>query len=94
MVESKFNRKSLENLEAIYQELGFTIRYEKGSFQSGFCILEDQKIVLVNKFFDVHGRVYSLLEILNQLQPDLAPLSEENRKRWSSFKPWLVTHPA
>lgn len=93
-MESKFNKKSLENLEAIYEELGYTIRYEKGSFQSGFCVLEDQKIVLVNKFFDVHGRVYSLLEILNQLTVEPTLLSEENRKRWSAFKPWLVAHPA
>lgn len=93
LVEPKFNKKSLENLEAIYQDLGYAIRYEKGTFQSGFCVLEDQKIVLINKFFDVHGRVYSLLDILNQLKVEVTELSEENRKRWIAFKPWLAAHP-
>lgn len=92
-MEPKFNKKSLENLEAIYKELGYTIRYEKGTFQSGFCVLEDQKIVLINKFFDVHGRAYSLLDILNQLNVQVAELSEDNRKRWTAFKPWLAAHP-
>ncbi len=36
-------------LEEVATQLGVTVRYEKGDFEGGFCILRDQKIMLVNK---------------------------------------------
>lgn len=36
-------------LEAAAQQLGVTIRYEKGDFEGGFCILKAQHILLINK---------------------------------------------
>lgn len=36
-------------LEELARRLGVTVRYEKGDFEGGFCILRDQRLVLVNK---------------------------------------------
>lgn len=36
-------------LEDLAVQLGVTVRYEKGDFEGGFCILRDQKLMLVNK---------------------------------------------
>jgi hypothetical protein len=36
-------------LETAAQQLGVTIRYEKGDFEGGFCILKAQRILLINK---------------------------------------------
>ncbi|HXF99997.1 MAG TPA: hypothetical protein VNL69_04395 [Bacteroidota bacterium] len=36
-------------LEDLARRLGVTVRYEKGDFEGGFCILREQKLVLVNK---------------------------------------------
>ncbi len=36
-------------LEQIARQLGVTIRYEKGDFEGGFCILKDRKIILINR---------------------------------------------
>jgi hypothetical protein len=36
-------------LEEVAQQLGVTVRYEKGDFEGGFCILKTQKVLLVNK---------------------------------------------
>ena len=30
-------------------QLGVTIRFERGDFEGGYCILRDQKILLVNR---------------------------------------------
>ena len=46
-----FTKTTLHKIEQIFQEQDYTIRYEKGNFQSGYCIVESNKIVIVNKFF-------------------------------------------
>lgn len=37
------------DLEDLARRLGVTVRYEKGDFEGGFCILREQKLVLVNR---------------------------------------------
>lgn len=39
----------VSELEQVAQQLGVTVRYEKGDFEGGFCILKDTKILLINK---------------------------------------------
>ncbi|RCK75957.1 MAG: hypothetical protein IGBAC_1232 [Ignavibacteriae bacterium] len=39
----------LKELESLAQQLGIKIRYEKGNFDGGYCILKDQKILVINK---------------------------------------------
>ncbi len=42
---------------------GYNIRYERGTFNSGYCMVENNNIIVINKFFDVEGRINTLLEI-------------------------------
>jgi len=46
----KYNQTTLNKLEKILEESGYIVRYERGSFQSGYCILEHKKVVVLNKF--------------------------------------------
>ncbi|HUI63435.1 MAG TPA: hypothetical protein VL126_01235 [Bacteroidota bacterium] len=39
----------IEELHEVATHLGVTIRYERGDFEGGYCILRDQKILLVNR---------------------------------------------
>ncbi|MBP9212446.1 MAG: hypothetical protein KBF97_06565 [Bacteroidetes bacterium] len=39
----------LPDLEELAAEMGMRIRYEKGDFDGGYCILKDQQIIVVNK---------------------------------------------
>lgn len=39
----------LPDLEELATEMGMRIRYEKGDFDGGYCILKDQQIIVVNK---------------------------------------------
>ena len=41
--------KTIEEMEEIVRQLGITLRYEKGDFDGGYCILKDQKVLVVNK---------------------------------------------
>ncbi|MEE9439723.1 MAG: hypothetical protein V3V14_12030 [Saprospiraceae bacterium] len=60
-----FTKTTLLKIEKIFEEQDYTIRYEKGNFQSGYCIVEHNKVVVVNKFFDTEGRINVLLDILS-----------------------------
>ncbi|PHN03400.1 hypothetical protein CRP01_27335 [Flavilitoribacter nigricans DSM 23189 = NBRC 102662] len=76
----KYTRHSLKKLEALMNELEYTVRYEKGNFNSGYCIVENKKIAVINKFFDVEGRMNCLLDILQNLEVEEEKLSEASVK--------------
>lgn len=76
----RYTQTTLKKLEDLFGELDYAVRYEKGSFQSGYCIVESRKIAVVNKFFDTEARINCLLEILNKLEFDPAILSEKSRE--------------
>lgn len=63
----RFSKSNLDKLELLFKELDYTIRYEKGTFNSGYCIVEDKKIIIINKFFDTEGRINVLLDILSNV---------------------------
>ncbi len=70
---------NLHKLEDLFRNLSYIVRYEKGNFQSGYCIVEDRKIVVVNKFFDTAGRFNTLMDILSNLEFAPVDLSEKSR---------------
>jgi len=74
----KYTKTSLKKIETIFQEIGYTIRYEKGSFQSGYCMVEDRQIAVINKFFDVEGRINTLLDIIASINVDETRLEEKS----------------
>ncbi|HMP29586.1 MAG TPA: hypothetical protein PKD85_08290 [Saprospiraceae bacterium] len=66
-MQLKYSRSNLEKLEQLFKELEYVIRYEKGTFNSGYCIVEDKKIIIINRFFDTEGRINVLLDILSNI---------------------------
>ncbi len=54
----------LQKLVAKLKEYEYTVRFEKGNFRTGYCILEDRKVIVVNKFHDVDIRIDNLRQIL------------------------------
>ena len=79
-------RHSLQKLETLLAELGYVIRYEKGSFNSGYCLVEDRKINVVNKFFDVEGIIGVLLDILDILDVYAGILGEKSAKFYNKIQ--------
>ena len=53
----KYNQAALDKIEKILDETGYVVRYERGNFQSGYCILEERKVVVLNKFLQMEGSV-------------------------------------
>ena len=73
-----FTKHSLQKLERLFEEIGYVIRYEKGNFNSGYCIVEDRRIAVINKFFDTEARINVLLDIMESLEFEPGILSEKS----------------
>ena len=76
----KYTQTTLDKLADILGESGYVVRYERGTFQSGWCLLEARKIVVLNKFLNVEGRINTLMEIVPQLAIDFDKLTHESQK--------------
>lgn len=81
----KYNQSTLTKIEKILQESEYVIRYERGTFQSGYCILEAKKVVVLNKFLQVEGRINTLVELLPQLVINYDQLTHESQKMYDEL---------
>ena len=63
----KYTPQYLKKLEELLKDNGYEVRYEKGNFKSGFCILEAKKVAVINKFSTIESRIQALIEIVNML---------------------------
>jgi hypothetical protein len=79
-MEIKYTKHFLNRLEDLFSESEYVLRYEKGNFQSGYCILKDTRIAIINKYFSMEGKISSLIEIIRSIEIDPSRLSEKNRK--------------
>ena len=81
----KYTNHFLNKLEDIMSETDYVLRYEKGNFQSGYCILNDTRVAVVNKFFALEGKINSLIEIIRSIKIDPTKLSEGNKKLYAEM---------
>ncbi len=79
-MEVKYTPAFLSKVEDIFAEGEHFLRYEKGNFKSGYCILKEKKVIIVNKYFSLEGKVNCLLEILKQVTIEPEKLSEKTKQ--------------
>ena len=87
----KYTQTTLDKLEAVVEEAGYVLRYERGTFQSGYCILEDRKVVVLNKFLQLEGRINTMVDLIPQLEINIELISEESKKIYSGIISKLET---
>lgn len=87
----KFNQATLDKIERIAEENGYVIRYERGTFQSGYCILQAKKVIVLNKFFQTEGRINTLIDLLPQLNINFDLLTRESQKMYDELMASAVT---
>ncbi|RQO31338.1 hypothetical protein DBR32_05070 [Taibaiella sp. KBW10] len=76
----KYTPNTLKKMEQLFDEAKYIVRYEKGTFSSGYCVLEHKKVVVINKFLNIEGRINALVEILPSIRIDEQTLSGEMQK--------------
>ncbi len=72
-----FTKHTLKKLEELIELLEYEILYGKGNFQSGYCIVENQKKVVINRYFETEARINSLLDIIAQIEINEKLLDEK-----------------
>lgn len=81
----KYTKHFLTKLEDFLERQAYDIRYEKGNFQSGYCIVEDKNIIVINKFFDTESRINNLIEIITNLNFDQTHLDSKDKELFKSI---------
>ncbi len=87
----KYTQTNLDKLEAVAEQAGYILRYERGTFQSGYCILEQRKVVVLNKFLQTEGRINTLIDLIPQLEINIDLLTDESQKLYHNIISKLET---
>lgn len=81
----KYNQPTLNKIEKILEEGQYIVRYERGTFQSGYCILEAKKVIVLNKFLNAEGRINTLIDLLPKITINLDLLTHESQQMYESL---------
>lgn len=60
----------IKELIEVYERIGFKVRTEKGSFKGGFCLLREQKMLLLNRNLEQGKKIGFLLKNLSELNTE------------------------
>ncbi len=90
-INMKLNQTTLDKLEDILGESEYVVRYERGNFQSGWCLLESRRIVVLNKFLNLEARINTLLELIPQLDIQFDKLTHQSQKVYEEVKKLSLT---
>ncbi len=70
----------LSELEETAKKLGYRVRYEKGSFIGGGCRVHQEKLLVVNKFLPIEGKIATIARTLGEIGTEGIFLTPEVRK--------------
>ena len=59
--------KLFQELEDIAETLNIKIIQEKGNFEGGYCLLEKEKIIIINKLKPIEQRIQALTKAFSRL---------------------------
>jgi hypothetical protein len=74
-----YTQHTLEKLEALLKALNYKLRYEKGNFRTGACVLENSRVIVVNKFSNLESKIIALASLVQTLETD-ETLTDEKQK--------------
>lgn len=69
IIEKEFE-DLIQDLKALAAQLGATVRFEKGDFKGGYCILKDTKVIVINKSANLQRKALILSMALKELGVD------------------------
>lgn len=68
---------TLEKLEILLRTAGYRVRYEKGNFKTGACLLQNSRVVVINKFSGLESKILAINELVRDLDIDFSLLDEK-----------------
>jgi predicted nuclease with TOPRIM domain len=76
----KYSQSFLNKLEDLFSETDYTLRYEKGNFKPGHCLIRDSRVAVINKYYPLEGKINALVELIRSIEIRTDRLSEKNQK--------------
>lgn len=76
-MQIRYTQSTMDKLEQLLDEGGYVVRYEKGNFNSGYCVLEHKRVVVVNRFLNIEGRINILIDLIPVLKLDSTRIQPE-----------------
>jgi len=68
---------TLEKLEILLRSAGYKVRYEKGNFKTGACMLLSSRVIVVNKFSNLESKIHAIAELIRELELDFNLLDDK-----------------
>ncbi|MGB5528605.1 MAG: hypothetical protein WBQ32_01435 [Ignavibacteriaceae bacterium] len=69
-IKEKEFEEILQELKSVADQLGASVRFEKGDFKGGYCIIHDKKVIVINKLTSLQKKVMILSSALKELGVD------------------------
>lgn len=69
-IKEKEFESILSDLKALANQMGASVRFERGDFKGGYCILKENKVIVINKLASTQKKVMTLSAALNELGVD------------------------
>lgn len=70
----------IQDLKALAAQLGAEVRFEKGDFKGGYCLLKESKVIVINKMANLQRKVMILAMALKELGIDEMYLTPKMRE--------------
>lgn len=67
---------TLEKLELLLKTAGYKVRYERGNFKTGACMLQNNRMIVINKFSNLESRIQAIAELARELDIDQTLLDD------------------
>lgn len=77
---------TLDKLESLLKALDYRVRYEKGNFKTGACVLENSRVVVVNKFSNLESKIQGLADLIGTLEVQDQLLDDKQKQLLNQFK--------
>jgi hypothetical protein len=69
-IKEKEFEEFIQELKALSVQLGAEVRFEKGDFKGGYCILKESKVIVINKMANLQRKAMILSMALKELGVD------------------------
>jgi len=79
-IKEKEFEDTLQDLKALAAQLGAKVRFEKGDFKGGYCIIKESKVIVINKMTNLQRKVMILSAALKELGVDKIYLTPKIRE--------------
>lgn len=82
-------KQTLHELEEVIEKLGYKIRYEKGNFEGGYCLLKESHLFVINSRKEIERKIIILAKNIKELgiegmfvKPHVREIIEKESRRY------------